>query len=319
VTFTDAVNGGAPAPLGTFNLNFITGMVGGYSGRFTLPAGSNVVTATYNGNPNYNPVSSSATVMVGNPDFLFAPGASSLTVPAGASASTTLSLTPELGYTGTVALACGSGVPAGSTCSISPNSLNVGTAQTATVTIAVPAPSPSPAQTAMNAASPAMRVAGGLMLAGLVLIFMPSLRRRPVFWMLALVALLPLGCGGSGAPKNTLLSIASSNTKAASGSGVTLTATLSALAGNPTGTVTFYDGSSALGSAVTLSQNTASLPVSNLAVGAHAITASYSGDKHNATSKSIAITQVITGTANVNITATAGSLTHTIALPVAIQ
>src|SRR6202012_5512502 len=105
-----------------------------------------------------------------------------------------------------------------------------------------------------------------------------------------------------------LLAIASSNTKAASGSSVTLTATLSALASNPTGTVTFYDGSTALGSAVTLSQGTASLQLSSLAVGAHTITASYSGDKHNATSTSIAITEVITGSANVNITATAGSL-----------
>lgn len=318
VTFTDAVNGGAPTALGTFTLNFINGMVGGYGGRFTLPAGSNVITATYNGNPNFNPVSSSATVMVGNPDFLFASSASTLTVPAGASAATTLSLTPELGYAATVALTCGSGVPAGSTCSIAPGSLALGTAQTATVTIAVPAPSPAPTNTAMNN-TPALRLAGGAMLAGLVLLFFPAMRRKPVFWMLAIVALVPLGCGGSGSPKNTLLSIASSNTKAASGSGITLSASLSALSGNPTGTVTFYDGTTALGSPVPLSGSTASLQLSNLTVGAHTITASYSGDKHNATSTSIAITEVITGSTNVAITATAGSLTHTIALPVTVQ
>jgi subtilase family serine protease len=314
VTFTDAVNGGAPTALGTFNLNFINGMVGGYSGRFTLPVGNNVVTATYNGNPNFNVASSSTAVVVGNPDFLFASGASAVTVSAGSSGSTTLTLTPELGYTATVALACGSGIPAGSTCSITPNSLMLGTAQTATVTIATPAPSPAPTNS-----SAAVRIAGGVVLGGLMLIFMPSVRRRPIFWMLALVALVPLGCGGSGGPKNTLLSIASSNTKAAAGGDVTLTATLSALASNPTGTVTFYDGTTALGSPIALSQNTASLKVSNLSVGAHTITASYSGDKHNGTSTSIGITQVITGSTNVNITATAGSLTHTIVLPVAVQ
>ena len=157
------------------------------------------------------------------------------------------------------------------------------------------------------------------MVAGMMLFLVPGLRRRPMVWVLALAALVPLGCGGSGTPKNTLLSIASSNTKAASGGQVTLTATLSALASNPTGTVTFYDGSTALGSAVTLTQNTASLQLSSLAVGAHTITASYSGDNHNAASTSIAITEVITGSTTVNINATAGSLTHTIALPVTIQ
>jgi hypothetical protein len=69
--------------------------------------------------------------------------------------------------------------------------------------------------------------------------------------------------------------------------------------------VTFYDGSTALGSAVTLTQNTASLQLSSLAVGAHTITASYSGDNHNAASTSIAITEVITGSTPVNINATA--------------
>jgi len=138
-------------------------------------------------------------------------------------------------------------------------------------------------------------------------------------WVLLLAAILPIGCGGSSSPKDTLLAIASSNTKAASGSGVTFTATLSALTSNPTGTVTFYDGPTALGSPVTVSGNTATLQTSSLAVGAHTITAVYSGDSHNAKSTSIAVVQIVTGSTTVAVNATSGTVTHVISLPVSIQ
>src|SRR5207244_3544965 len=69
-----------------------------------------------------------------------------------------------------------------------------------------------------------------------------------------------------------------------SGQAVTFTATVSAAgpgAGMPTGTVTFYDGSTALGS-VSLSLvnglDQATFATSSLAVGAHSISASYGGD-----------------------------------------
>jgi hypothetical protein len=160
-------------------------------------------------------------------------------------------------------------------------------------------------------------------MAGLLFLFVPSARRRKALWpmlsILLLASLVAIGCGGSSTPKNTLLSIASSNTKVASGTSVTLTATLSALASNPSGTVTFYDGTTALGSPVTITQGTASMQTSGLSVGAHTITATYSGDKHNGTSTSIAITQVITGSSTVTINATSGTLTHVISMPVIVQ
>ena len=63
------------------------------------------------------------------------------------------------------------------------------------------------------------------------------------------------------------------------GSTTTLVATISSSVSTPTGTVSFIDASSStpLGSA-TLSGGVAQLPVSNLAVGTHSITAVYSGD-----------------------------------------
>jgi large repetitive protein len=320
VTFTDSVNGGAAQSLGSYGLLGENGLSGGYSLRTTLPAGTNMLTATYSGNANFNPTSSSLTVIVGSPDFTLTSEQTSLKVPAGSSASSTLTLTPELGYTGTVSLDCGSGVPAGSSCTVSPSSLALGAGQTAVLTIATSAPSPA----TQAASTRGIGMMGSISLAGLILLLVPRTRRRSIqsiqsmLWMVLLAAILPLGCGGSGSPKDTLLAIASSNTKAASGSSITLTATLSSLTGDPTGTVTFYDGTAAIGSPVTVSQNTASLQTS-LAVGAHTINAVYGGDSHNAKSTSIAITQVITGSTTITVNATSGILTHTISLPVSIQ
>ncbi|HEY4359216.1 MAG TPA: MBG domain-containing protein [Acidobacteriaceae bacterium] len=58
---------------------------------------------------------------------------------------------------------------------------------------------------------------------------------------------------------------------------VVLTATVTSSGGTPSGTVTFLDGATSLG-APTLTNGVATLTVSNLAVGSHSITASYSGD-----------------------------------------
>jgi hypothetical protein len=75
----------------------------------------------------------------------------------------------------------------------------------------------------------------------------------------------------------------------------TLTATVaSAVAGAPvpTGTVTFMDGSATLGSA-TLSNGSASFSTTSLTVGAHSITAVYSGDGTFATSTSAAQAETV--------------------------
>ncbi len=61
----------------------------------------------------------------------------------------------------------------------------------------------------------------------------------------------------------------------------------------PTGTVTFYDGTTSLGTG-TLSSGTATYSATSLAVGTHSITASYGGDASNSSSTSSAITITIT-------------------------
>lgn len=91
------------------------------------------------------------------------------------------------------------------------------------------------------------------------------------------------------------------------GQSVTLTATLAAVApatGVPTGTVTFLDGGSAIGTGV-LSGGVATLTTSSLAVGDHVISISYAGDsKFNAGSGALASNPLVVskGAATASVT-----------------
>jgi large repetitive protein len=318
VTYSDSVNGGAAQVLGVFQVGFLNGLVGGYSGRFTLPTGTNVITAAYSGNPNFISASATSIVVVGDPGFTISSTQSSLVVNAGAPSSVDLALSPTLGFTGTAALSCASGVPAGSTCAFSSSSLTFGGAQTSTLTVTVPAASPT---TVGRVAEPkSLTVMAGAAFAGVLLLCVPRRRKMASLLALLLAVTVPfIGCGGSSQPKATLLSVSSSSIKVASGSAVTLTANLNALEGSPTGTVTFYDGKTAIGAAVALSGNVATLQTTTLSIGAHSITAVYSGDSKNDPSTSTAITEVLTGTTTLQVSATAGSIVQTLSIPLTLQ
>ncbi len=91
----------------------------------------------------------------------------------------------------------------------------------------------------------------------------------------------------------TTTSVAFSANPSAFGQSVTLSATIqTAFGGNPTGTVTFLDGSTSLGT-VTVSSNAAQLSLSSLPVGSHSITAKYSGDNNFTANTSTAVTQTV--------------------------
>lgn len=77
------------------------------------------------------------------------------------------------------------------------------------------------------------------------------------------------------------------------GQGVTLSATVGGPGSGRTGSVTFYDGGTALGSAAIGSTGAASLNLPGLAVGTHTLTASYGGDANHQASTSAAITETI--------------------------
>ena len=63
--------------------------------------------------------------------------------------------------------------------------------------------------------------------------------------------------------------------------------------GNPTGTVTFYDGSNGLGSCSLSSNGSASFRIGNLTIGSHNISFTYSGDDNDSGSTSGVVTQTV--------------------------
>ena len=77
------------------------------------------------------------------------------------------------------------------------------------------------------------------------------------------------------------------------GQAVSFTASVSSTIGTPTGTVTFLDGASAIGTATLDSTGAATFTTSGLIVGNHAIAASYSGDSNFNASSSSSITQIV--------------------------
>jgi len=107
--------------------------------------------------------------------------------------------------------------------------------------------------------------------------------------------------GGSGNTATATLTVdapATSTTLASSvnpssvGQAVTFTATVTGASGAPTGTVTFFDGGTAIGTA-TLAAGAASFTTSSLTLGAHNITASYGGSAGSAASTSSVLTQIV--------------------------
>ena len=100
--------------------------------------------------------------------------------------------------------------------------------------------------------------------------------------------------------------VSSSSNPSAQGTSVTFTATVSGAGATPTGTVTFMDGSTTLGTGALNGSGQAAYSTSSLAVGAHPITAVYGGDSNYSGSTSPVLTQTVT--ANSSTTAIASSI-----------
>jgi hypothetical protein len=105
----------------------------------------------------------------------------------------------------------------------------------------------------------------------------------------------------------TSTSLASSLNPSNFGQSVTFTATVSSGSGTPTGTVTFKDGTTALGT-VNLSSGQAQLSTSTLSVATHSITAIYNGTSTFSTSTSATLSQAVKATTATTTTTLASSL-----------
>ncbi len=92
----------------------------------------------------------------------------------------------------------------------------------------------------------------------------------------------------------TTTTIVSSSNPSTHGSSVTFTAHVHPSGGlTPTGSVTFKDGSTTLGTGTVDSSGNAMISTSSLAVGTHSITAAYGGSSTDATSTSTALSQKV--------------------------
>ena len=88
------------------------------------------------------------------------------------------------------------------------------------------------------------------------------------------------------------ITLTSSANPASVSAQVTFTASLTSAAGTPTGSITFYDGTTQLGSG-SVTSGMASCSTSTLAAGAHTITATYGGDSNFSSVTGSALTQTI--------------------------
>jgi hypothetical protein len=112
------------------------------NGVATLPisfpiAGKYAVTATYDGDANNQPSSSSpVTITVVAPDFTVSASPAAATITAGQSATTTLTVTPVGGYNGTIKFSCGA-LPSGTSCTFVPASLTPASGASSTTTLTI--------------------------------------------------------------------------------------------------------------------------------------------------------------------------------------
>ena len=95
------------------------------------------------------------------------------------------------------------------------------------------------------------------------------------------------------APTTTTTTLSSSPNPSTYGQAIAFTANVSATGGTPTGTVTFNDGTTQLGTSTLDGSGNASLSTSALTGGGHSITASYAGDTNFAGSTSSAVAQTV--------------------------
>jgi hypothetical protein len=258
------------------------------------------------------------------------------TVTAGQTATFTLTITPSNHYNGTVTFTCPSGLPNLATCSFSPSSVTLDGLTPVTVTLTITTTAPTAAlqvptgidphgnshSTMLLASLNGMGVFGMILAGG----FSKKRNRWNVLGLLAVgMTLFLLGCGGSSStPPPTKSSTTSSVTSSAAtvlvGQAVTFTGSVSAASGNPTGTVSFLDGTTSLGTG-TLSSGKATFQTSALAAGVHSITIAYGGDSGFNSSTSTPMSQTVdnpgttVGSYSVTITGTGTAGTNGVGKP----
>ena len=297
---------------------------------------------TYNSDGNYGSASGySNLVAVNLPNFSLVANPGSLTIIAGQSGSSTITIAPLTGMSSTVVLTCSDPLLVNVACTISPGSIGLANNApgTATVTLTPLGPSSSGTASALRrremiwvSKPETWRVAGSCVCAALLmLLWLMSAHKRSYRVALSLAAscvvALAFGCGGDGEgeesnPVPTKVAITASATKIPAGDTPSLTVTATVTSSKAvTGTVNFWENGNdgALAAPVTLVNGTATAQVALLAPGTHEIYAQYSGDANNRASRSSTINVVGTGSAQARIQGTTGPVSHYSSVDVTIQ
>jgi len=346
--FNGRVQIGAPAavtPIGA-TVSTAAGGTATLTTTFTS-AGTETITAQYNGDTNYSlsGVSSSISVTVtqaqiGN--FTVAESAVTLSSSTGASVNSTVTVTPSGGFTGTVAVTSSTLTP-GVTCTPSPLNINVTAASAvtgqlscsvlATSTTLTASKAPQDRMLEANTTPPMTGVKGwwalsaGTGFAALFLVFLPGGRKKYRATLgLGLVCVLSftLGCGGGGGSQQppptltqTVTKLSVPNAKVLSGTAFSFS--VSVTGGTPTGQVQLFDGSTMIGAAATVAGGTATPTAPALSVGTHSISAHYLGDAMTAASNSGTLNMTVTGSTTIAITTTPVASPAAPAINVTIQ
>jgi hypothetical protein len=180
-----------------------------------LAPGTHSITASYSGDTNFNPSTSSVlSITVGAPpapDYALTTSSASLSVAAGQSGSVTLSIGANAGVSAStnVTFAC-SGLPAGAMCAFAPATVQVAAMQASTDVLTISTKASSSNAVAHLPGPRAGVAMAGFGLAGLVLVTLPLGKSKRGSCAFTLTTLLVLGamaglsgCGGA-TPRATL-------------------------------------------------------------------------------------------------------------------
>jgi Pro-kumamolisin, activation domain/Bacterial Ig-like domain (group 3) len=309
----------------------------------TTPQSTGSYLAAFAGDSNYSSSGAFVFVSVNIPNFSIAAAPSSIPVTAGQQGTATITVTPSSAATSPVTLSCMStSVPAGATCNFSPSTVTLinSNAATTTFTLTTLAPSSSTSVSAAPLEMPTLfrrQSAPWSLAATTILIIFICLtrsrlsrgRRIALGSASALMASIAIGCGGGSSgggggggtvtPAATSITLTTPSTKAPNTSPPAITAKVTS-SNTATGTVTFLDQGTALGTVNLGADGTAPISMAGLPIGTHVITASYSGDAKNLSSKTNgALNQVITGSTTLFVIGTTGGLTNLTSIAVTIQ
>jgi subtilase family serine protease len=247
----------------------------------------------------------------------------------GTPGNATVTITPSGGFSGSVALVCptgGTSLPAGYNCAFGSSTVQVsgGTPTTTALNLTLASSSSSSAvKTAYSAQHSRLlwgsTAATALLMFGLLGVASSERRVARNFLLFSGLLLGVLGgvaaCGGggsSGGQVSTTTTISSSNLRAALGTPVTFSITVTPNgSATPSGYVQLIDNGQTLGAPTKVSAGIASFLATSLPVGVHTITAQYLGDSATLGSTSAPITQLITGTVALQISGTSGDITST--------